>query len=494
MGDMRTLGKGAIYTSIGMILSKCMTYVWRIIIARIGPENYGLISLAIAVLGISFSVSYLGLDSAIVRYVAYYSGKEDPSRIKGIIISAIKMVIPITLVVSIIVFTYASFISNTIFKNPELAPLLRVISFSILPYVLYNLSLAALNGLKKVECVVFLRQIFESGVRLVMTIFLLYMGYGVLGVGIAYALTYLFSAALAVYLLERTIPFLRNEVKAVSLKRELLNYSLPLLIGGLISQTLAWTDTIMIGYFKDVSQVGVYNTALPTASLLLIAPAALGSLFLPIITTNYAKGRTDDIRSLYLKITKLIIASNIPLLLIMVFFSENILTFFFGITYSQGSYALKYLAIGFFTYSAVTTSNSILDMSKKTKTLMSIGILSTVSNVILNYFLIPLYGMNGAGIASASSLIIASVFSIYYSYQSIGILPFNKSLFKLFSFGMICMGLMHILLHTIYNNITTIPAIVATLAFLLTYFFLIMRFKIVEWYEIELFLRFLKRR
>lgn len=493
MGSLRIIGKGAAYALTGMFISKILTYIWRLVIARMGPEDYGFISLALTILGISYSLSSLGLGTAVTRYVAYFHGLEDLQKMKGVISTALKLAVPLSLIISAIVFTYSDAISNIIFRAPGLSTVLKIISFGIVPYIIYILAIAALTGLKKIEYVIFSRQIVESITRLLVTLGLLYIGYGVLGVGIAYVSAYLFGALSAVYFLEKSFPFINTKIKAASLDRELLTYSLPLLFSEVIVQALSWTDTLMIGYFKNAAHVGIYNTAAPTAGLILMIPSALSVLFLPVITTAYAKGLMGNIKTTYRKITKLIIAANLPMLLLMVFFSEDILTFLFGYEYSSGSGALIFLSVGYFISAVTGTSGSILDMFKKTKILMAISIASTLINVGMNYLLIPRYGINGAAFASAISLVVGSVLLSAFSFKSINMLPFDKSILYLSLFGTISMGGVYFCLHALYGSIPIIPAVIGVLVFFLIYSYLILKFEIVEMHEIKQVIEILKK-
>lgn len=485
MGDLRTIGKGALYTFVGMALSKLMTYFWRMIIARVGPEEYGIVSLALAVTGIMYTLSILGLETGISRYIAFYQGKNDYPRMKGVIISSFKLTIPVCLLIIGTVFIFSDFISSVFFRAPDLSPLLKIMGIAVLPYLLYNIFIAALTGLKKIEYLVFLRQVVESATKLIATVILLSLGFGIIGVAAAYLITYVLVVVLSFYFLEKTFHFIRTKVAGVSMRRELLSYSIPLLVGGIISQVLSWTDILMLGYFKNAADIGIYNTAMPTAGLMLFFPAVIGALFLPTITTSYAKGLLHDIKRVYSKVAKLIVAANIPVLLIMVFFSEDLLAFLFGREYFQGGWALRFLAIGYFFYAAVTTSNSVLDMLKKTKILMFAGILSTSLNAVLNYLLIPVYGINGAAIASASSLIAGSVFSVFFSYRYMRMHPFSKSLIYLLVAGLISISIMYFGLHAIYSVIPIVPAILGISFFLLLYGVLVFRFGIVELKEVR---------
>ena len=109
--SLRKIAKGAGFVLIGTIIGRAFGYGSRLIIARLGASDYGLVALGFAVMSIAATLSMVGMQSGIVRYVSFYKGKEDKGRIKGTIISALKITLPLSVVFAIILFWHASWIS-----------------------------------------------------------------------------------------------------------------------------------------------------------------------------------------------------------------------------------------------------------------------------------------------------------------------------------------------------------------------------------------------
>ena len=73
---LKLIAKSSIVVFIGVFLSKLLTYIYRILIARhFGPEIYGLYSLASIVLGLFVVVSSFGLINGLTRFIPIYRGK-----------------------------------------------------------------------------------------------------------------------------------------------------------------------------------------------------------------------------------------------------------------------------------------------------------------------------------------------------------------------------------------------------------------------------------
>ena len=78
--SLKKITKGAGIALIGIIVSKMLGYFYRILVARTDTEVYGLLSIGIAMFSLLSTVSLLGLNNGILRYVAFYKGKEDQER------------------------------------------------------------------------------------------------------------------------------------------------------------------------------------------------------------------------------------------------------------------------------------------------------------------------------------------------------------------------------------------------------------------------------
>ena len=89
-------------------------------------------------------------------------------------------------------------------------------------------------------------------------------------------------------------------------------------------------------------------------------------------------------------------------------------------------------------------NNQIIQNSKHYYfNLVSILVLSGVA-ILLNYFLIPVYGINGAAIASAASLIIYNVVKYIFIFWKFKIQPFTLRTLYALLFGLLVYGIVMI--------------------------------------------------
>ena len=132
---LKTIAKGAGIFFIGLIISKLLNYFYKAIVARfLGPAEYGLLSLGLAIFGIGGWIALLGLNQGAERYIGYYANKK--SQIKQVISSVIKIGLPFSILIALIIFLTSKFISSNFFNNLALTNILILFSIAIIAYSL----------------------------------------------------------------------------------------------------------------------------------------------------------------------------------------------------------------------------------------------------------------------------------------------------------------------------------------------------------------------
>jgi len=431
--SLKFITKSAGIVFVGLFISKLLSYVYRIIIARIGTEQYGLLSLGIAIFGLFSTICLLGLNQGVLRYIAFYRGKEQLSKIKHILISTFKITIPLSLIISVFLFIFSDWISITFFDNPSLSIIIKIISLAIPFNVFREILLYTLRAFKKIQYEVYSKNIVENLIKIIFTLVFIILGLSLIGAIISYTVAIICSAVLTYYFLEKKVfSIFKNKSGKYFSNKELLIYSLPLLFSDFIFSIISWIGTLMIGYFLPESEVGIYNAAQPTAFLMFMIPYALLTLFVPILTELYAQNKNEDFKIVYRTTTKWIFIINLILLSMFYLFPKSILGILFGQNYIAGATSLLILGIGYFIGHLTSSSQCVLLVLKKTKLIFFNTILMAVGNIILNIYLIPIYGIIGAAIATAFVFILRGILVVIESYLINNIIPFKLNYIKIF--------------------------------------------------------------
>jgi len=451
------VAKGAGVVFIGTAVGMLLAYISMLIIARfLGPEAYGLISLASAVTTIASTVVLVGMPEGVVRFVSFYKGRGEGEKIKGVIISAIQIVLPLSILASFITFLFADSIS-LIFKEQELAPILRIFSIGIPFYGLYYIFNSAVAGFQEMKYVVLARDIFQNAFRLLILVSLLILGYGIYGAAFAYTFAIIGAPFIAFFYLNKIFPFWRE--KAFFERKEILSFSWPLMFAGLLGLVMGWIDTLMLGYFLTTKDVGIYRASLSTASLLQIVPTSFTSIFFPVVTELYSKRMHEEVKNINYAVTKWIFMIVLPLAMIMVLFSDGILNILYGSAYITGAHAFCILTLSYFFISIMFPTGQIIKTVGKTKLIMLNTSVGALLDAILNYLLIPRYGIEGAALATGISVLTVSLLSFIQIFKITHIQPVRINYAKIFTASFISLSLVHLLTRKIKTSIYVLIAI-----------------------------------
>ncbi len=433
--SIKTIAKGSGIIFIGIILSKILTYIYRVIVARIGVEEYGLFSIGLAVISFLAIITSLGLGEGVVRYVSYYIGKNEETKARSVIKSSLLITGTASFIIATFLIIFSGWISTNIFHDSSLTIILAVFAIALPLDVIKKIILSAIRAFQKIEYDLYSRNIIENIAKILLTLLLIYLGFGILGVVIGYVAAFAISLVVSIYFLRTKVFSLEGTTTKIRYK-DLMYYSLPLLFAGVMLFVMGWIDTLMISYFKTSVDVGLYNAALPLAQLLYLFPYALSFLFLPTLSTLYAQNKKEIVKPLYHTLTKWIFLVNLALLAGIVLFSKQIINTIFGKEYLTQTIimgkeilpvplSLIILSLGlFFGYFMMLGSNFFL-VAKQTKIILFNTSVIAVLNLILNMVLIPAYGILGAAISTSFSFFIMGLLLLVEIRAKLKIWPFN---------------------------------------------------------------------
>ena len=103
----------------------------------------------------------------------------------------------------------------------------------------------------------------------------------------------------------------------------------------------------MVSALASVSDSGIYAAAFRFTVVLLLSRAAMDYSFGPKVGRLYGESNFKAIESLYKTSSKVGMAWTLPFAVILIFFSEALMTKFFGPSYGRGGTALALLVLGF---------------------------------------------------------------------------------------------------------------------------------------------------
>jgi O-antigen/teichoic acid export membrane protein len=175
----------------------------------------------------------------------------------------------------------------------------------------------------------------------------------------------------------------------------LLRESWPLALYGLALHTQARIDQVMLGNMMNNYEVGQYSAALKIVEIFGFVPMILMSTFTPAVTKGKAAGEALY-HSRLLNLYRLMFSTFLLVALPLFLFGDRIVFLLYGPDYQAAGYLLTLFSLRlFFANMGVGKSVFIVNESLFKYSLLTV-ILGALTNVSLNYFLIPRFGATGA--------------------------------------------------------------------------------------------------
>ena len=185
-----------------------------------------------------------------------------------------------------------------------------------------------------------------------------------------------------------------------------ISFSTPLLIAGVFTYVLNWTGNLFIAAFLERSDLGIYGIAFSFSNYLIMIPATMVSLFVPVASRMLDKRK--KLAQVFTRIRTWSFIIVTFLSSVLIFFPEEILVTLYGAPYAAGKLSLQILALGFLLSTYVSYGNTILYLEKKTQTILYVTAGSALLNVALTMLLINIWPtITAVAISSATSFFIA---------------------------------------------------------------------------------------
>ena len=189
-----------------------------------------------------------------------------------------------------------------------------------------------------------------------------------------------------------------------------LKLSLPLVGYSIASQILGVSDRIMISRMVNKEAVGIYSTIYSVSSLFTIVWTAINASFVPYLYQNIDKEARKIKRiSFFLLFSYSIVA------VLMVLLAPEIVKILATEKYYEAIYIMPPIAAGVFMTSVANMYSNILLYVKSSIYIMLASAIAAISNLLLNYLMIPKFGYMIAAYTTMFSYIIMLVVLIVFA-------------------------------------------------------------------------------
>jgi O-antigen/teichoic acid export membrane protein len=421
-------GGGILFGST--IIAYAVRFVIGIVLARaLGSEQYGLYSISLSAATLVAGLTMLGMTAALVRYVPLFASRRDEAGLWGTLQIGIGIPTALSLLLALGLFALAAPVANLIFDEPQLTTPLRVISLAVPFLTLGNALSAATRGFKKMQYTAIGRDIAQPVAKLLLIVPLAIAGMTAVQALAAHTVSVIVVVILLVYFLNGLFRLWRPLGTAQRHTRDIFRFSLPLYLSRLIKTFRGNIQTVLLGALSSVTSVGIFTVVGQVNMVGGMFHNSIVAVSSPIVSDLHSRGQREELARFYRTMTKWTLTLNLPFFLIVLIFPEPVLSIF-GEDYVSGILALLILAWGNLISAGTGICGVVLNMTgNSTWSLINTVVLSVLL-IGLNVWLIPLWGVVGAAVASLASIALINLMRLTEVFVLLRLWPYDRSFLK----------------------------------------------------------------
>ena len=187
-----------------------------------------------------------------------------------------------------------------------------------------------------------------------------------------------------------------------------LTTALPILMVEGFYSLLAYTDVLVLQYFRSPSEVAIYYAAAKTLALVSFIYYSVSATTAHRFSTYHVAGDRKGLSAFISQSIKWTFWPSLAATVLLLIFGRPMLSLF-GAQFTDGYFLMFVLAFGLLARAAIGPIERLLNMLGEQRICAIVYATAFGVNLGLCFVLIPLFGMLGAAIATASALTIESI-------------------------------------------------------------------------------------
>ncbi len=376
----------------GQMFSLLVSFFIGAWLARyLGPENYGVLSYAVAFVGLFGFVASLGVDGILNRELVEFPEKRDELLGTAFRLKLIGGTIAIVLCVA----------GAFIFQTSSIIRLL-IILFS-LTFILQTINIISTYFLAEVKSKINVKTILTATlISSILKVAIILSGKGVIWIMIIFVLDLFWQGVGLVSAYRKFGLKIKNWFYNKILAREMLKNAWPLMLAAAAWYIYIRIDQVMVGALLGNLAVGIYAAAVKIAEIWNFIPGIIFASLFPAIIN--AKNTDLQIYKRRLKALYLLMAGiSLSIAVVTTILAPWLIILLFGKAYFSAIIILRiyvWSGVGLFIGGAI---NQYFLTENRSRHIFLYNLLSMLLNVVLNFILIPRVGLTGAAWATLIS-------------------------------------------------------------------------------------------
>jgi O-antigen/teichoic acid export membrane protein len=382
------------------------------ILHKLGDAAFGIWVLIFSVTGY-YGIFDFGIRSSIVRYVSKYTATGNTDEINGLINTAMFTYAGVGLL-SLLITVALCLNLERLFPPPRIPQdfqatarwLLFIVGSSVALGFPLGVFGGMLEGLQKFYIINFTNILFTSVLRVVLIVFYLKHGYGLLTVALITVGLPLVGAAVRAIIAMRALPItFSSRYVTRDAFRQMANYS-----GVTFMILIAWrlrfkTDAMVIGTFLSSAAITYFYAGSRLVDYAGEVVSSLAQIFVPMSSQSDAAGNMHGLRKIFVVGNRACAFTMLPITTIFIVLGKSLIEVWVGKRYVAQGYAVLLTLLIPYTLMTIQGASSriLFGMSKHGK-LAVVTVAEGAANLVLSILLVQRFGILGDAFGTAIPL------------------------------------------------------------------------------------------
>ncbi|PIR44386.1 hypothetical protein COV23_00120 [Candidatus Wolfebacteria bacterium CG10_big_fil_rev_8_21_14_0_10_31_9] len=397
----QTIAKNTFWLISGQIFSRFIRAAIIIYAARIlGAQEWGIFSYVLSLAGFFTIFADFGINAVITRESSRDIEKQKKYFSTSLFIK----------LVMIVVLAFVVILIAPIFIKQRSIELLLPLAVFIIGFdVLRDFAASLSRAWEKMEIEAFVQVITNTAIFIAGFV-AIYFYPNAQSLLLAYVVGIGIGMVVAFYQFKHYLKNLKDNFSKYLIK-PIIYSSWPLGMLGLMGAIMLNTDSIMLGWYKNMQDVGYYSAGQRIAQLIYLIPGLIATAFFP----SFARliNEKEKFKKMLNKSLQIIGLIALPLMTGGFFLSSFIIKLLYGTEYLQGVFSFKLMNLTYLpVFLSAILGNALFALNKE-KSLFTYVILGVSGNFLFNLLLIPTFGIAGAALSTLINQIIITIYLIF---------------------------------------------------------------------------------
>lgn len=392
---------------------------------------YGLVSFILSTAFILVPFMAFGVNNTLVKFYTSFKNEAQDNFLLWMLLFPLVIIIPLTLLTFVACTSIAEFLSS---KNEIVSGYVWYIFIIAVASAYFEVFFSWAKVQLKSTLGNFLKEVFH---RVCVMILLIFLALELISINIfikSLVLVYVLRMLIMVFYALRLRSPKLSSFDVLKNFTPILKYATLIIIAGSVATLLLDLDKFMIGKYVLIEQVAYYSVAIYIATVIGVPARSMSQITYPMVAQMLNERRQLEMKDLYQKssLTLLVISGLLFLLIVC-----NIKSLYLLIdsAYAVGLYVVLIISASKLLDNCLGVNNAIVFYSDYYRIVLVIGIIAVFAAVILNLVFIPLYGINGAAVATFIATVGYSTAKLIVVFQKFRMQPFTGS--SAIAFGVI---------------------------------------------------------